>query len=337
MSNFGFIQRQWPELFDVCQRAESYAVSDPTVAAITARMAVEQIVGYLFVDVFDLPEGYRADLSARMNDAQFKNRTARINNQLNLLRRRGNDAVHGNRRISAQESMAVLRDLFDVVVWTVKHASTFPEAAPLQATFDVEIATRRAPLGPAEVRKLAARFTQQQEKARDAIAERDQRLAAQERELEQLRERIREATAADTAADTHDYREAETRTDLIDELLRDAGWALENPEDREYPVDGLPVLPGVNETGTGRVDYVLWGEDGRPLGLVEAKRTSRDPSVGARQAQLYADALERRFGQRPVIFLTNGRQHEIWDDAPWNGAPGYPARAVEGFYTRGEL
>src|SRR5699024_5587130 len=138
-------------------------------------------------------------------------------------------------------------------------------------------------------------------------------------------------------ADTHDYREAETRTDLIDELLCDAGWALENPEDREYPVDGLPVLPGVNETGTGRVDYVLWGEDGTPLGLVEAKRTSRDPSAGARQAQLYADALERKFGRRPVIFLTNGRQHEIWDDAPWNGAPGYPARAIEGFYTRGEL
>src|SRR5699024_4596486 len=283
------------------------------------------------------PEGYRADLSARMNDAQFKNRTARINNQLNLLRRRGNDAVHGNRRISAQESMAVLRDLFDVVVWTVKHASTFPEAAPLQATFDVEIATRRAPLGPAEVRKLAARFTQQQENAREAIAERDQRLAVQERELEQLRERIREATAADTAADTHDYREAETRTDLIDELLCDAGWALENPEDREYPVDGLPVLPGVNETGTGRVDYVLWGEDGTPLGLVEAKRTSRDPSAGARQAQLYADALERKSGRRPVIFLTNGVQHVIRAHAPSNAAPGNRARATKAFYTRGEL
>lgn len=227
----------------------------------------------------------------------------------------------------------MLRDLFDVVVWTVKHASTFPEAAPLNTAFDVEIAVRRAPLSPAELRRLAERFSQQQEQARNAIAERDRRLAAQEQELEELRARIREATAADT----HDYREDQTRTELIDELLRDAGWTLENQEDREYPVDGLPVVPGVNETGTGRVDYMLWGEDGTPLGLVEAKRTSRDPSVGARQAQLYADALERRFGARPVIFLTNGRRIEIWDDSPWSGEPGYPARAVEGFYTRGEL
>ena len=337
MSNFGFIRGQWPELFDVCQRAESYALSDPDSAAFHARVAVEKIVAYLFVDVFGLPEGYRSDLSARMNDTTFKNRTYAINNQLNLLRRRGNDAAHGNRRLSRQEGVATLRDLFDVIVWTVKHQSTFPEAAPLGTAFDVTIVQERAPLRPAELAKLAKRFTEQQEASRREIAERDDKLSALEEELEALRKQIADAKAADTAADIHDYREAETRTDLIDDLLRDAGWALEDPEDREYPVDGLPVLPGVNESGTGRVDYVLWGQDGRPLGLVEAKRTSRAPSVGARQAQLYADALERRFGQRPVIFLTNGRQHEIWDDAPWNGATGYPARAIEGLYTRGEL
>jgi type I restriction enzyme R subunit len=48
------------------------------------------------------------------------------------------------------------------------------------------------------------------------------------------------------------------------------------------------------------------GDDGKPLGLVEAKRTKRDARVGQQQAKLYADCLEKQFGQRPVIFYTNG-------------------------------
>lgn len=337
MSNFGFIRAQWPELYDTCQRAESYALSDPDTAAFHARVSVEKVVEYLFVDVFGLPEGYRSDLSARMNDPAFKNRTQYINNQLNLIRRRGNDAAHGSRRLTPRDGIATLRDLFDVIVWTVKHQSTFPEAAPLGAAFDVTIAQKRAPLGPAELTKLAQRFRAQQEKSHREIAERDEQLAAQEAELEELRKQIAAAKAADTATDTHDYREDETRTALIDALLRDAGWMLDAPEDREFPVEGMPIIPGKNSTGTGRVDYVLWGEDGLPLGIVEAKRTLKDPSVGGPQAVLYADALENRYGQRPVIFLSNGYQHRIWDDARVNGGAGYPAREVAGFFTRGEL
>ncbi|MEE1618728.1 DEAD/DEAH box helicase family protein [Brachybacterium sp. J153] len=332
MSNFGFIRAQWPELYDTCQRAESYALSDPDTAAFHARVAVEKVVDYLFVDVFGLPEVYRSDLSARMNDPAFKNRTGAINNQLNLLRRRGNDAAHGNRRLSRQDGIATLRDLFDVIVWTVKHQSTFPEAAPLGSSFDATIAQKRAPLGPAELTKLAQRFSEQQESSRREIAERDEKLSALEEELEALRQQIADAKAADTAADTHDYREDETRTALIDEQLRDAGWALDEPQDREYPVSGLPITPGGNATGTGRVDYVLWGADGLPLGIVEAKRSAVAPSAGEPQARLYADALDAKFGQRPVIFLSNGDRHLLLDDAA-----GYPAREVAGFFTRGEL
>ena len=79
------------------------------------------------------------------------------------------------------------------------------------------------------------------------------------------------------------------------------------------------------------MDYVLWGDDGKPLGLVEAKRTRRDPRVGQQQAKLYADCLEQQFGQRPVIFYSNGYEHWIWDDAH------YPPRAVQGFYKKAEL
>lgn len=88
-----------------------------------------------------------------------------------------------------------------------------------------------------------------------------------------------------------------------------------------------------NAEGKGFVDYVLWGADGLPLAVVEAKRTSKSPEVGQQQAKLYADCLERQFGRRPVIFYTNGAdEHRIWDDAG-----GYPPRETQGFYTRDEL
>jgi type I restriction enzyme R subunit len=86
-----------------------------------------------------------------------------------------------------------------------------------------------------------------------------------------------------------------------------------------------------NNQGKGFVDYVLWGDDGKPLGLVEAKRTRRDARVGQQQAKLYADCLERQFGQRPLIFYSNGYEHWLWDDTR------YPPRAVQGFYKKAEL
>jgi type I restriction enzyme R subunit len=91
-------------------------------------------------------------------------------------------------------------------------------------------------------------------------------------------------------------------------------------------VTGIP-----NVHGEGFVDYVLWGDDGLPLAVVEAKRTRQDAKVGQQQAKLYADCLEQRYGQRPAIFYTNGYETWLWDDVR------YPPRRVQGFYTRGEL
>ena len=151
--------------------------------------------------------------------------------------------------------------------------------------------------------------------------------AALNAELERVRAEIAEARkAAAQAPDTHDYSEAETRDQFIDLLLHEAGWFLDDPRDREFEVDGMP-----NTQGKGYVDYVQWGSDGRPLGLVEAKRTKRDAREGQHQAKLFADCLEAGFGQRPVIFTSNGYEHWIWDDVR------YPPRHAQGFYTRDEL
>jgi type I restriction enzyme, R subunit len=146
-------------------------------------------------------------------------------------------------------------------------------------------------------------------------------------ELKKIRAQVAAARkAAEAKPDRHDYNEAETRDRYIDLLLREAGWALDKPEDIEFRVEGMP-----NNEGVGFVDYVLWGADGKPLGLVEAKRTRKDARTGQQQAKLYADLLEARFGQRPVIFYSNGYEHWIWDDTR------YPPRQIGGFYKRDEL
>jgi len=142
-----------------------------------------------------------------------------------------------------------------------------------------------------------------------------------------LRAEVAKAKQANQAqADTHDYNEEQTRDYFIDLLLNEAGWTLDKPEDREYEVTGMP-----NSQNKGYVDYVLWGDDGKPLAVVEAKRTKRDGRVGQQQAKLYADCLEQKYKRRPVIYYTNGYEHWFWDDLA--AAP----RRVQGFYKKDEL
>src|SRR5699024_269889 len=139
---------------------------------------------------------------------------------------------------------------------------------------------------------------------------------------------IAEAQAAkDTSLDSQDWREDQTRADLIDADLEAAGWDLDEPNVREYRITGLPT-----PSGAGFADYVLSGANGKPLAVVEAKRTSASVEAGRRQAEMYADGLEQLFARRPVIFYSNGDEHHMWDDLG-----GYPPRVVHGFYTRNEL
>jgi type I restriction enzyme R subunit len=192
--------------------------------------------------------------------------------------------------------------------------------------FDAAVLPKATPVPPQTVEQLR--------RLEEQLHERDEKLSALladritlDAELQRLRQEVAAAKAANAAQpDTHDYSESETRDYFIDLLLKEAGWTLDKPQDREYEVRGMP-----NAEDKGFVDYVLWGDDGKPLGLVEAKRTRKDPRVGQQQAKLYADCLEQRFGQRPVIFYSNGYEHWLWDDQA------YPPRAVQGFYKKTEL
>ena len=124
--------------------------------------------------------------------------------------------------------------------------------------------------------------------------------------------------------------EAETRKRYIDIALKECGWDnLREGHELEYEVTGMPR--STNPSGLGYVDYVLWGDNGLPLAVVEAKKTMADPRKGKHQAELYADCLEAKHGQRPIIFYSNGYETYLWDDQF------YPERDVQGFFTKNEL
>ncbi len=323
MSNFGFVQATLPAVAGDAARAESYLHSDPRSACIYARRSIELLVAQLY-DVLALNAPYVNDLSARINDAAFKRATGNgINAKLNLIRKLGNAAVHDKTPIQAQSALTALRELHHVLIWASFHHSPHPEQVPTKTAFDPQQAEKAAPLTRAEVVQLAEKFRAQDEAHAQALEAKDSEIAA-------LRQEVKDAQAANTRPDEHDYSEAETRDEFIDVLLNEAGWPLTDARDREYRVTGMPGPP--TTSGEGFVDYVLWGADGLPLAVVEAKRTTASAAIGQQQAKLYADCLETQFGRRPVIFYTNGYEHWLWDDAS-----GYPPRAVQGFLTRDEL
>jgi type I restriction enzyme R subunit len=327
VGNFDFAKQALPSLYEDCARAESYLTSDPRSACVYARRVAELLVAYLY-DVAALPEPYQSDLAARIAAPAFGNLVGQgIATKLTLIRKVGNRAVHDQTLISQQAALQVLREVHHVVTWAAFHHSAAPGVVSTAAQFDTKLVAHATPLSREDLVKLAAKFKAQDEAHAKQLAEKDELLKSHEAEIAALREQINAAQAANATTDDRDYSEDETRDLFIDVLLAEAGWPLDTADDREYEVSGMP-----NSQGKGYVDYVLWGGDGLPLAVVEAKRTKKDPKVGQQQAKLYADCLETEFGRRPAIFYTNGYEHWLWDDAG-----GYPPRAVAGFYTRDEL
>ena len=279
---------------------------------------------YKFDPSLTLP--YQENLSALIHEPSFKEAAGEaVFSKARVINTLGNRAVHGHRAIPPEDALAAVRELFHVTYWLARTYARTARPAPGLA-FNAKALPRAAP---------APRQTAEQLQSLEAsLRERDEKLAALlgdkntlDEELQRLRAEVAAAKKAAAAQpDTHDYSEAQTRDYFIDLLLKEAGWPLDQPRDRELEVTGMP-----NKEGKGFVDYVLWEDDGKPLGLVEAKRTRRDARVGQQQAKLYADCLERQFGQRPVIFYSNGYEHWIWDDT------NYPPRAVQGFYKKAEL
>ena len=119
--------------------------------------------------------------------------------------------------------------------------------------------------------------------------------------------------------------EYKTRKIYIDTMLEDAGWVEGKDWFNEVELAGMP-----NQSEVGYADYVLYGKDGKPLAVIEAKRTCVDVAKGRQQAKLYADLLEQKYHRRPIIFLTNGFETRITDNL-------YPERKCAAIYSKRDL
>lgn len=325
MTNFAFLEAEWPSLYEAAEKASNAVYPDPCTACFYARRALELAVQWMYKHDYSLLLPYQDNLSALIHEPTFKKAAGEaIFNKARVIIRLGNQAVHSNSTVLLHDSLTAVSELFHISYWLARtYARKEKPESGLSFNPD-ELPKTTVPKQTMEqLQKLETSLREKDEKLSELLADK----SALDDELTRLRAEVAKAKEASSLLpDTHDYSEAETRKSLIDLLLKEAGWSLDKAQDREFEVSGMP-----NESGVGFVDYVLWGSDGKPLALVEAKRTTRDPRVGQQQAKLYADCLENQFGQRPVIFYSNGYENWIWDDSM------YPPRQVQGFYKKAEL
>jgi type I restriction enzyme R subunit len=280
MSQFAFLQREWPAVSDAAARAEASVHTDPRSACFYARRALELAVAwaYKFDPALKLP--YKDNLSALIHDPSFKAAAGEaVFSKARVIVTLGNRAVHGQRAIPPDDALVAVRELFHVTYWLARTYGRAVRPAPGLA-FDAAALPKATPAprqSAEQLQQLEAGLRARDEKLAAVLADK----AAFDEALKRLRAEVAAAKQAAAAQpDTHDYSEAETRDYFIDLLLKEAGWPLDQAHDREFEVAGMP-----KPQGKGFVDYVLWGDDGKPLGLVEAKRTRRDARVGQQQAK----------------------------------------------------
>ncbi|MGB7248728.1 MAG: DEAD/DEAH box helicase family protein [Phormidesmis sp.] len=336
MTNFTFLRAPLPDLYTHATHAERLISTAPRAACFYTRFALEQTVLWLYENDPGLRFPYEHNLHALIHERSFKTAIdPRLFPKLDLIKKRGNDAVHKSRAVLEKDALFLVKELFHVLYWLCRNYTQ--EGRNLSnLTFEPDKVPRPT---DAEALKKAQALTQQQlqelAQARDEIDAlrriEAERRAKTEAELEAARAELAAIRAANAAAaDTHDYNEATTRHILIDDLLKEAGWNPDASNAKEVEVEGMPIQNG-NSSGRGYVDYVLWGDNGKPLALIEAKRTSKSPQTGQHQAKLYADCLQQRYDQRPVIFYSNGYETWLWDDLA------YSPRIVLGFLQKDEL
>ncbi len=327
-SNFTFLKSEWPELYKAAREAESQVRSAPRSCLFSCRYALEQATKWLYTHDEYLKIPYNDNLGALIHDPSFKdNMPPKLFQKLNIIHKNGNLAAHSSKKLAPIDAFQCTKELFHFLYWLYRsYSKAEPQDIEFNSSLLVAEPDAKPDLTQAAILKLQKQLDEQNRKLKEerkAHAVSKDELAKQTVMNKQVAEN-KERNAY--IPDTHDYTEAETRSYIIDLLLKESGWDIEAENVREFTVEGMP-----NPSGKGKVDYVLWGDDGKPLAIVEAKRTTLSAKKGQHQAKLYADCLEERYGVRPIIFFTNGYETHIWDDTK------YPPRPVQGFHKKDEL
>lgn len=318
MSNFDFILKN--EIFRTFAEAAEEAEKSIAVAnvscTILCRRALELAVKWIYANDRELVLPYQNNLSSLVYDINFKSMiNEKVFNGMTYIIKLGNFSVHSNKKVTRKEAVLCLKYLFDFMDWIAYY-------------YDSNYTETKFDEGKLPGESSANLKKEEREELENKLVEKDEKIEKILKENEELREKLtKQRTSKKTAYNfkVSDISEFETRKQFIDLDLKIAGWDSTNIRE-EVEVKGMP-----NTQETGHVDYVLCGENGKPLAVVEAKRTSKDAKIGQQQAKLYADCLEKEYAQRPIIYYTNGKEIYMWDDVS------YPERKVAGFYTQDEL
>ena len=318
MSNFDFILKN--EIFRTFAEASVEAEKSIAVAnvscTILCRRALELAVKWIYANDRELVLPYQNNLSSLVYDINFKSMiNEKVFNGMTYIIKLGNFSVHSNKKVTRKEAVLCLKYLFDFMDWIAYYYdSNYTETKFDEGKLPGESSTN--------LKK------EEREELENKLVEKDEKIEKILKENEELREKLTKQRTSKKIAynfKVSDISEFETRKQFIDLDLKIAGWDSTNIRE-EVEVKGMP-----NTQETGHVDYVLYGENGKPLAVVEAKRTSKDAKIGQQQAKLYADCLEKEYAQRPIIYYTNGKEIYMWDDLS------YPERKVSGYYTQDEL
>lgn len=322
MTNFSFLKEKttYALFAPACIEAERIFAASPAMCAVGCRKALELAVKWVYAADTSMEMPYRDNLQSLLHEPSFRFAVDRNTwGKLPFIAKLGNEAVHTGHNIQKGDALLCLQSLFEFVQWIDYCYGT----AYQERKFD-----------PARIpaEKIAVDVKK--------IKEQESLLDEKQAEIEKLRKQIEEMSARFTAEkDQHkkertfqseDLSEFATRKRFIDVDLREMGWKFTGVDadvQVEYEVDGMAGKAGQK----GYADYVLFGKDGLPLAVVEAKRASKDPNNGWKQAVLYADCLERKFGRRPIIFITNGFETYYWDDQT------SPKRQVSGVFSKNDL
>lgn len=317
--NFEFLKKHklYSSFTDACIEAEKSLVVSYSTTAILTRRALELAVKWVFSYDQDLTVPYQDNLSSLIHDYSFKSVIdIKLFPMLKYIQKLGNNAVHTNTSISRDQAVLALRNLYDFISWIDYSYSDELHDQPFdESILHDSVGQKRT---KKELQDLYEKLGSKDKKLKEIIKENEQ-LRKQMTAKREKNEKHREFT-------TSDISEFKTRRMYIDLELQLAGWKIGSDCLEEVEVDGMP-----NNQEKGYVDYVLYGDDGKALAIIEAKRTSKDSRIGKQQAKLYADCIEKETGFRPIIFYTNGYDYYLWDDKS------YPERRVSGIYTKDEL
>ena len=322
MSNFKFLttQTEYALFSSSAVEAEKVFHSSPAMCAVGCRKALELAVKWVYAADNTMQMPYKDNLQSLIHEPTFRFALdANTWGKLPFMIKLGNLAVHTERSVSAGDALASLKSLFEFIQWVdYCYGSAYVE----RSFDDALIPKEKVVIDTKKIKEQESLLDQKEaeiEKLRAQIEKMSEHLTAQKQQHMESR-----------VFTPEDPSEFVTRKRYIDVDMKMMGWKFDGENAdvwEEYEVDGMAGVIGRK----GYVDYVLFGKDGLPLAVVEAKRSSKDPNIGRKQAVLYADCLERKFGRRPMMFTTNGFETYFWDDLSG------PQRKVSGIFSRDDL